>query len=82
MYVQKVEQYRPIRQVLLGLESRTRVVEAPTEEQALWDPKRIIAIAPGICLEITLDPNDSEAVPKFLFLGPENKIIHLIKGCP
>ena len=65
---------------MLGLESRTRVIEAPTPNQALWDPKRIIAIAPGVCLEITLDPNDSEAIPKFLFLGPENKIIPLIKS--
>ncbi len=74
-YSQKVDLYKPIRQVLCGLESKTRVLEPST---SLWDPKRIVALAPGICVEVTLDPTDPVAAPKILILGPDRKIQPLL----
>ena len=78
-YVLKIDQFRPVRQIFEGLETRTRVIEAPLPDLAIWTPSRVIAIAPGICLEITIDPNTFEGVPKFIFLGPENKIKPLMR---
>ena len=78
-YVQKIDQFRPVRQIFEGLESRTRVIEAPFPDQAIWTPMRVIAIAPGICLEITIDPDSFEGVPKFLFFGPDDKIKPLMR---
>ena len=73
-YVEKVQQYIPIREFFQDLESRARVIEAPQAEQALWQVDRIVAIAPGVCLEIKFDPNDPFGTPCFLLLGANDKI--------
>jgi E3 ubiquitin-protein ligase FANCL len=76
--VEKVEQFRPIRHSLAGLEARTRVLEPPPPDQAQWEPRRMVALAPGVCLEVILNPLDPEAVPKIIILGPDRKINLLI----
>lgn len=72
---EKVQQYMPIWQALSGLESRTRVLE---DSKSLWDCKRIIPLAPGICIEIHLDPSEPYSPPKIIILGPDRKIQPLL----
>ena len=76
-YVEKTNQFKPIRQALLDLGTHTRVLE-PTS--SLWDPKIIVAFAPGVCIEISLDPSNPEAVPKILIQGPDRKIQPLLSA--
>ena len=47
---------------------------------SLWDPKIIVAFAPGVCIEISLDPSNPEAVPKILIQGPDRKIQPLLSA--
>lgn len=74
---QKVQEYKPIWQALSGLESRARVLE---ESRSLWDCKRIIPFAPGICIEIHLDPSEPFSPPKIIILGPDRKIQPLLSS--
>ena len=76
-YVEKTNQFKPIRQALSDLGTYTRVLE-PTS--SLWDPKIIVAFAPGVCIEISLDPSNPEAVPKILIQGPDRKIQPLLSA--
>ena len=76
-YVDKTNQFKPIRQALLELGNRTRVLEPST---SLWDPKVIVAFAPGVCIEINLDPYNPESVPKILIQGPDRKIQPLLNS--
>lgn len=62
---------------MISLESQTRVLEPSS---SLWDCKRIIALAPGICLEVTLEPLDPESPPKILIQGPDRKIQPLLNA--
>ena len=71
-YQRKINQFKPIRQALLLLENQTRVLE---NSFSLWDPKRIIAFAPGICIEITLNPSDPDAPPTILIQVLYNRVI-------
>lgn len=76
-YEEKVRLFKPIKKILFGLETQTRVIEA---SNSLWTTQRIIALAPGICLEITLDPLNPDSPPKILILGPDRKIQPLLNS--
>ena len=59
------------------LGAQTRVLEPSS---SCWDPKVIVAFAPGVCIEIVLDPCNPEAVPKIVIQGPDRKIQPLINS--
>ena len=77
-YKSKVEKLIPIKKAFAELESKTRVIESGNVN--IWNHRRIIAYAPGICFEVSLDPEEPYEPPQILILGPDRRIQNLLNA--
>lgn len=74
LHLEAVDLHRPVRKALEDLEQKCRVLDAPPPDLAPWQQYRTLAVSPGVCLTVTLDPGDPQGLPELTFLGSDRRV--------